>query len=177
MNVLIFHIGGRFDRIETTIELAKESPNAKILLSVPDYPLQTKNRLDMAGIDESRYMFEYDSWDTVSQFWVNRERILRHIRPDVLITTSDYDHLFQRIYGLSELTLKGHGIKERIFVPHKALAGNESFIKSELDFFRMSVWNKTGWKIYNPFIKKRRMPQLQIWKDEAKNAFPHLLVK
>lgn len=89
MKRLILHLGGNLERASKCVELAKQYPEAPILVS-SELGEVLKYYTDR-GIDSSRVFIDMMAWDTVTNFTATYNRVKEEFKADtVYVVTNDF---------------------------------------------------------------------------------------
>jgi uncharacterized SAM-binding protein YcdF (DUF218 family) len=159
MKKLILHLGGGMDRANRCIQLAKEYPNALILVSSEGgNPLEYYSQ---AGIDPNRVFLDYDAWDTVTNFTHTYERIKKKFNPEeIFVVTHDF-HM-NRSMKIANAVYFSTGIKlisspsggPNPYGPEYNFTEPDRLILE--DTIRAWIWKLTGILIYWKNIRQQR---------------------
>lgn len=142
---LIFCLGGNFERLNTAVPLAQSHPNS-FLLSASELPGSgVVDKLQQSGIPESRYLIDYSSWDTVTNF-TNTKRLVKSLQPSEIVIVTDGFHML-RALTIATITYWGSGIR---IMPHPSSRGkHEGWNLILLDAARSLLFRLTGSTLYD----------------------------
>lgn len=166
---IILHLGGDPARVHTTAWVAAQFPDADVVISAEVAPRRVRAVLEVNGMDPLRLRFDYDGWDTVSQFTTLGLK-LRRWRAQRLVVVTDHFHL-ARAVRIARAAYAFRGI-DVIGVPYLGgdLDRRESVRRVWLDVVRACVWRWTGWLWYERAIREERRPVLAAAWREALDA-------
>jgi len=154
---VILELGGNTCRMETAIALAKIYPDAQIIISSEGNPVGVNNMLKAAGISEDKYIFDFNAWDTVTNF-TNTLQLVKSYKPENVYVVTDQFHMRRSMaiaratYALQDFELHP--------VPYLGTTskGSEDEHLVKTDRFRAWLWRLTGYLKYYPDVKQARMP-------------------
>ena len=155
---VILHLGGRFDRVYHTLELAKANPAALVIISSEIDPVSIRRMCLDAGL--KNIYFDYRCWDTVSEF-TRFAGLFHRMRVKRLHVVTDQFHI-ERAMVIGRTVFKGGSMRvldARSHTEDKGRVEPKSQVRK--DWFRSAVWYYTGVLIYNPLIKWKRMPGIR----------------
>ena len=90
MSKVILHLGGNPNRIYKTIEVDKDHPTAKIIISSEANHLFLKDQLSKNNIDLKRVIFDDAAYDTVGNFTDTWPTVKKLRATKVYIVTSNW---------------------------------------------------------------------------------------
>ena len=68
MSKVILQLGGNVHRMDTGLKLLQDNPDAMMIIS-SELPVdECLNKLKAAKIPKERFIFDYQAWDTVTNF-------------------------------------------------------------------------------------------------------------
>jgi uncharacterized SAM-binding protein YcdF (DUF218 family) len=159
MNVIL-ELGGNTLRMKKAIELAQRYPDSKIVISSEGDPTGVHALLSDAGIADTRYIFDFHAWDTVTNF-TETIGLVKSFRPSVVFVVTDKFHM-RRAMAVARAAF----FFTRIAVVPEPYLGSEphdpepvSLVRS--DRFRAWLWRLTGYLKYYPDVKEARMPGIE----------------
>jgi uncharacterized SAM-binding protein YcdF (DUF218 family) len=155
MKKAIIELGGNNNRLDTALELAKQHPDALIIISSEGYPAGCLAKLKAAGISKDRFILDYNAWDTVTNFTTTLS-IIRKQKIKELYVVTDLFHI-PRSKKICETVYFGRGVK-RYYVPHGSDDHKEILW---YDWMRSLIWRTTGYLIYDKKVKEQRMPAIE----------------
>ena len=68
MSKIIIELGGSPHRLNKAIEIYRKNPDALILISSESNPRLCVDMLNKAGIPRDKYIFDFNAWDTITNF-------------------------------------------------------------------------------------------------------------
>ena len=156
---VILELGGNTCRLYKAVELAEEYPLAKIVVSSEGNPDRCISILRAAGISDDRFIFDYNAWDTVTNF-VGTLKLVKSFKPKNVYVVTDKFHMKRSmaiargIYFLSFIKL----------IPSPYLGSEphdpEPTKYVRIDRFRAWLWRLTGHLKYFKQVKHTRMPSI-----------------
>jgi len=158
----ILHLGGNSTRIETTIEMVKQWPDALVILGTVENPVECFTRLRIAGVNRNRIIFDFRAWDTVTNFTVVR-RILKEFKVEQLCIVTDTFHMRRSMLIARIVYFANSTIKEISAAYHQDPAmvhAKDTVLRTTVDVLRAVIWATTRILFYNPRIKAARMPSI-----------------
>ena len=155
MKKAILELGGNINRLDTALELAKQHPDALIIISSEGDPAGCLAKLKAAGIPKDRFILDYNAWDTVTNFTTTLPLIQKH-EIDELYVVTDLFHI-PRSKAICETIYFFRGVV-RHYVPHGTDDHKEPIW---YDTFRSVVWRLTHHLIYNEKVKEQRMAGIE----------------
>ena len=117
-----------------------------------DYPEECINKLKSAKIPKERFIFDYQAWDTVTNFTMTYPRI-RDMGIEELYVVSDLFHI-PRVQAICESVYLGRGVVKH-YIPHGTDNHKEVIW---YDLCRALFWRFTGILLYDQKTKDERMP-------------------
>lgn len=158
MNVIL-ELGGNTNRIKTAIALAKIYPDAQIIISSEGNPVGVNDMLEAAGISEDKYIFDYNAWDTVTNF-TKTLQLVKSYKPENVYVVTDQFHM-RRSMAIARAVYVLQGINLHP-VPYLGTTskGSEDDHLVKTDRFRAWLWRLTGYLKYYPDVKQGRMPAI-----------------
>lgn len=161
--VVILHLGGAFHRLFATLYLAKKFPDALIIIGSEANPKKVAEFFLYHKIGLGRVIFNYDAWDTVSNFTVTYE-IIKKNKTNVLYVVTDLFHM-RRSMSIANVAFLFSGIQVRDYASY---LGDISKVESNW----LVYWDTTRtllWKMFRLYPKQihGRMAQILQYKKEA----------
>lgn len=168
---IILHLGGNSARIEKTIEVAKQNPNAYILVSSEDSCLSISEKFKEAGIASDRYIFDFHAWDTVTNFTKTYNFIRRTLAAKLYVVTDQF-HM-RRALSIADMIYLWDSI-DVVACPYIGRTTPKESTRLIIeDTLRALLWRLTGYLYFNKKIKEQRMPYLEQEERLAvKNGLP-----
>ena len=154
MKKAILGLGGNINRLDTVLELAKQYPDALIIISSEENPAECLAKLKAAGIPKDKFILDYNAWDTVTNF-TKTFPIIRDQEIGDLYVVTDLFHI-PRSEAICESVYFGRGVQKN-YVAHGSDDHKEVIWG---DLFRSFFWRLTGYLFYDKSIKDSRMPQI-----------------
>lgn len=154
---IILHLGGNANRVEKTIEVYKEHPEAKIVISSEGAPQYIYDQLVGAGIDTKQFVFDFNAWDTVTNF-TETFSFIEDRAPKNLYVVTDKFHM-RRSMAIAKMVYLFEPIS-LIACPYMGgdTSRTEPFRLVLEDAGRSLVWKMSGYLIYDKKVKADRMP-------------------
>jgi len=165
MSNVIIHLGGDPRRIYETIQIAKNNPAATILISSESNTPWVDQQLQAAGIDRSRYAFDFNAWDTVTNFTETKRWIMRH-KPDKLFVVTNKFHMV-RSEVIAQCVFLNEGVKIIACPMADPTPRSESWQLVFGDAARASTWRLSGVLIFDTKTKAERMPGIKQERSSA----------
>lgn len=154
---VILELGGNASRMKTAIALAKIYPDAQIIISSESGPVGVNDMLEAAGIPEDKYIFDYNAWDTVTNFTKTLQLVKSYKPENVYVVTDQFHMLRSMAIARAVYVLQGINLHP---VPYLGTTsrGSEDPHLVKTDRFRAWLWRLTGYLKYYPDVKQQRMP-------------------
>ena len=106
---IILHLGGNPNRIQKTIEVAKEHPTATIIISSEGNHPFIKDQLNKNNINLKRVIFDDSAYDTVGNF-TDTYKLIKNLKANkVYIVTSNW-HM-ERAVAIASIVYAFRGIE------------------------------------------------------------------
>jgi len=154
MKKAILELGGNINRLDTALEVAKQHPDALIIISTESDPKGCLDKLKAAGIPKDRFILDYKAWDTVTNF-TETFPIIRDQEIGELYVVTDLFHI-PRSQAICESVYFGKSV-----VTHYVAHGTDDHKETIwYDLIRSLVWRFTGYLIYDQKVKDQRMPSI-----------------
>jgi uncharacterized SAM-binding protein YcdF (DUF218 family) len=115
--------------------------------------------LEAAGISEDNYIFDYNAWDTVTNF-TKTLQLVKSYKPENVYVVTDQFHM-RRSMAIARAVYVLQGINLHP-VPYLGTTsrGSEDDHLVKTDRFRAWLWRLTGYLKYYPDVKQARMPAI-----------------
>jgi len=154
---VILELGGNTSRMKTAIALAKIYPDAQIIISSESNPVGVNDMLEAAGISEDKYIFDYNAWDTVTNFTKTLQLVKSYKPQNVYVVTDQFHMRRSMVIARAVYVLQGINLHP---VPYLGTTskGSEDDYLVKTDCLRAWLWRLTGYLKYSPDVKQRRMP-------------------
>jgi len=154
---VILELGGNTSRMKTAIALAKIYPDAQIIISSEGNPVGVNDMLEAAGISEDKYIFDYNAWDTVTNFTKTLQLVKSYKPQNVYVVTDQFHMRRSMVIARAVYVLQGINLHP---VPYLGTTskGSEDDYLVKTDCLRAWLWRLTGYLKYSPDVKQRRMP-------------------
>lgn len=168
---IILHLGGNSARVEKTIEVAKQNPNAYILVSSEDSCLSISEKFKEAGIASDCYIFDFHAWDTVTNFTKTYNFVRRKLATKLYVVTDQF-HM-RRALSIADMVYLWDSI-EIVACPYIGRTTPKESLRLIIeDTARALLWRLTGYLYADKKIKESRMFTLEAEKQVAvKNGLP-----
>ena len=157
---VILELGGNTRRLYKAVELADQYPQAKIVVSSEGNPDRCISILRGAGIRDDRFVFDFNAWDTVTNF-IGTLNLIKSFRPKKVYVVTDKFHMKRSmaiargVFFLSFIKL--------IPCPYMGSEPHDpepaKYIR--MDRYRAWLWRLTGHLKYFPHVKEDRMPTIR----------------
>lgn len=165
MNVII-ELGGSPHRLKKAIEIYKQNPDALILISSEGNPQLCLDMLKKGGVPESNYMFDFNAWDTVTNF-TETYKFIRSQGAKKLFVVTDRFHMRRSMTIASNVYLFT-GVN---LIPCESLEGDLNRVESDdlvnKCFWASLLWKLTGYMDRGTNSYKTRMPGINADKTTA----------
>jgi hypothetical protein len=162
---IIIELGGNPRRLNKAIEVYRQHPDALILISSECCPELCVNMLKAGNVPEANYIFDFNAWDTVTNF-TETYNFVRSKRAKKLFIVTDKFHM-RRSIAIATVVYFLTGVE---LIPCESLEGDLSRTEPDAQvvnaFFRALAWKLFGRLNKNSNSYKTRMPD--ILKDKAK---------
>jgi uncharacterized SAM-binding protein YcdF (DUF218 family) len=162
---VIIHLGGDPERIYETIQTAKDNPDALIIISSEGNCLWADQQLQAAGIVRNRYVFDFNAWDTVTNFTETKRWVMRQ-RPNKLFIVTNEFHM-PRSEVIAQCVFWKEGVRVVACPAANRSPRSEAWQLVLGDVARALVWRVTGFLIASAKTKAERMPGIQQEKASA----------
>lgn len=154
-NKVILHLGGYLaPRSKKSAELAKQFPEAIILVSSEGENQAVLNEYALNGIDSSRVIIDNEAWDTVTNFTTTFKRIKNEFKADVVYVVTNGFHM-KRSMVIADAVFYNSGIIP-IASPCSEVEFDEPMGLIVGDALRAWVWKFTGLLFYSKKVKLER---------------------
>ena len=160
MSKIIIELGGSVHRLNKAIEIYKQNPDALILISSEGNPQLCVDMLKKGGVPESNYIFDFNAWDTVTNF-TETYKFIRSKGTKKLFVVTDKFHMrrsmviAQTVYFLTGIDV----------IPCESLEGDLNRVESDSQvwdaFFSALGWKLFGYSNTNSNSYKTRMPKIE----------------
>ncbi len=171
MSKIIIELGGNPDRLKKAIEIYHQNPDALILISSEGNPQLCVDMLKSGGVPESNYIFDFNAWNTVTNF-TETYKFIRSKGAKKLFVVTDKFHMrrsmviAQTVYFLTGVEL----------VPCEFLEGDLNRTESDSLIFNCFVetllWKLTGYMNRNSETYQERMSGIETEKLIAQKIAP-----
>lgn len=160
MSKIIIELGGSTHRLNKAMEIYKQNPDALILISSEGNPQLCVDMLKKNGVPESNYIFDFNAWDTVTNF-TETYKFIRSKGTKKLFVVTDKFHMrrsmviAQTVYFLTGIDV----------IPCESLEGDLNRVESDSQvwnaFFSALSWKLFGYSNTNSNSYKTRMPRIE----------------
>ena len=156
---LILELGGNPARLYRVIELARQYPDAKVIISSEGSPDHVVGLLRGAGIPDDRFILDFKAWDTVTNF-THTLQLAKSYAPGTIYVVTDQFHM-KRAMAIAKAVYFLRGIK-LVAEPYMGSEPHppESEELVRYDRRRSWLWRLTGYLKYDKAVKDQRMPAL-----------------
>jgi uncharacterized SAM-binding protein YcdF (DUF218 family) len=162
---VIIHLGGDPNRVYETIQAAKNNPSALIIVSSEGNPVWVDQQLQAAGISRNRYVFDFNAWDTVTNFTETKRWVMRQ-RPQKLFVVTNEFHMV-RAEVIANYVFWKEGVTVVACPVANRAPRSESWQLVLSDAARALLWRLTGILIADGKVKADRMPGISREKASA----------
>lgn len=166
---LILELGGNPARLYRVIELARQYPDAKVIISSEGSPDHVVGLLRGAGIPDDRFILDFKAWDTVTNF-THTLQLAKSYAPGIIYVVTDQFHM-KRAMAIATAVYFLSGMR---IIPSPYMGSephdpeDPKYVRD--DRFRAWLWRLTGYLKYYPDVKAARMPQLEADERHSKEA-------
>jgi hypothetical protein len=165
MSKVILQLGGNVHRMDTGLKLLLEHSDAIMIIS-SELPVdECLSKLKAAKIPKERFIFDYQAWDTVTNFTMTYPKI-RDMGVKELYVVSDLFHI-PRVQAICESIYLGRDVVKN-YIAHGTDNHKEVIW---YDLCRALLWRFTGYLLYDNKTKNDRMP---LYDAAAKYIEEHL---
>ena len=162
---VIIHLGGDPTRVYETIQTARDNPSALIIVSSEGNPVWVDQQLQAAGISRDRYVFDFNAWDTVTNFTETKRWVMQQ-RPQKLFVVTNQFHI-PRAETIAYCVFWKEGVKVVSCPVADRAPHSESWQLVLGDVVRALVWRLSGILLFDPKVKVDRMPGISQEKASA----------
>jgi uncharacterized SAM-binding protein YcdF (DUF218 family) len=162
---VIIHLGGNPTRVYETIQTARDNPSALIIVSSEGNPVWVDQQLQAAGISRDRYVFDFNAWDTVTNFTETKRWVMQQ-RPQSLFVVTSQFHM-PRSETIAHCVFWKEGVKVVSCPAPDDAPRTESWQLVLSDAVRALVWRLTGILWFDAKTKADRMPGISQEKASA----------
>jgi vancomycin permeability regulator SanA len=172
MTSTIIHLGGGVHRLNKAIETYRQHPGAFILISSEGSTQQCLDKLKAAGIPSTDYIFDFNAWDTVTNFTATYDYIRKRGTKTLFVVTDKF-HM-PRAMAIAKIVYSFTGVK---LIACESLEGDlkrvESKTKVKEAKARAAMWKFLGHlpKSNDP-IYRARIATLNAEKARAQAIAP-----
>lgn len=160
MSKIIIELGGSPHRLNKAIEIYKQNPDALILISSETNPRLCVDMLNKAGIPKDKYIFDFNAWDTITNF-TETYKFIRSKDTKKLFIVTDRFHM-RRSMKIAKNVYLFTGVN---LIPCESLEGDLNRKESNSQVFnafvKSLVWKFTGRVNKNSNSYKTRMTGIQ----------------
>jgi len=171
MSKIIIELGGSPHRLNKAIEIYHQNPDALILISSECCPQLCVDMLKKGGVPESNYIFDFNAWDTLSNF-TQTYKFIRSKGAKKLFVVTDKFHM-RRSMTIANVVYFLTGVD---VIPCESLEGDLNRVEPDSqvwkEFFRALGWKLTGYVNKNSNSYKTRMPTIEEYKRIAEKIAP-----
>jgi hypothetical protein len=162
----ILHLGGRFDRVRTTVNLASDPITRPWTIISTEYAPAEIARLFAEAKVPGLITFHYWAWDTLTNFTLTRKLIRSRGTKHLFVVTDQY-HM-RRAMVIAKIVYAFTGVTVHAATHKTAEPGRvEPLFQVIKDGARAVVWKLFKLTLYDPFIKRKRMPEIGRLAKEA----------
>lgn len=151
MSKIILQLGGNINRMDTGLQLLQDIPDAIMIISSELPADECLSRLKEARISKERFIFDYQAWDTVTNFTMTYSKICE-MDAEELYIVSDLFHI-PRVQAICESVYLGRNIL-KYYVSHGTDDHKEVIW---YDLCRALLWKFTGYLLYDQKTKNERI--------------------
>jgi uncharacterized SAM-binding protein YcdF (DUF218 family) len=162
---VIIHLGGDPARIYETIQTAKNNPSALIIVSSENNPAWVDQQLQAAGLSRDRYVFDFNAWDTVTNFTETKRWVMQQRPQKVFVVTNEF-HM-PRAETIAHCVFWKEGVKVVACPTANRAPRSEGWQLVLGDVARALLWRLTGILIADCKTKVDRMPGINREKASA----------
>lgn len=170
MTKIILELGGNPDRLNKAIEIYKQNSDALIVISSESNPQFCVNMLKTAGVPETNYIFDFNAWDTVTNFTETYE-FIRSKGTKKLFVVTDKFHM-KRSMTIAKNVYLFTGVD---LIPCDYLGGDLNRTESD-SLINKCFWSSLLWKFTGYVSRggtyKTRMPAIEADKLIAQKIAP-----
>lgn len=163
---IILELGGSPHRLYKAIEIYKKNLDAIILISSESSPQTCLNILMNAGVPYSKIFFNFDAWDTVTNFTLTFP-LINQAEAKKLFVVTDRFHM-DRAMTIANTVYFGTGVDT---IPCESLDGDLSRKESSSqifnNFLRALTWKVFGYTNYDSGVRRERWPGILAEKVTA----------
>lgn len=161
--VAIVHLGGNPKRLQTThIEVLRHPKSFVVFLS-PENPKECFLKMVLAGVPNKKILFGFKGWDTLTGF-IELKSMLEGLGVKHIVIVTDDGHLNPRALWTAKIVFFMSGI--RVSGAAHPSTYKDPWKRVVVDVFRALFYVCTGVPLYNPKIRKERLPDIESFKRE-----------
>jgi len=157
---IILHLGGNLNRTYKAVEIAKQFPLAKIIVSSEGGINQVLDIYKEQGITQDRIDTDFTAWDTVTNFTETKAKI-NLCQPKKLYVVTDKFHM-RRSMAIAKICYIDSPVEA---IPCNSLYNSPDIKESTqlvlYDAMRTATWQTTSHLLYDTRVKAARWPGIQ----------------
>jgi vancomycin permeability regulator SanA len=142
----IIELGGSPHRLNKAIEIYRQHPGALILVSSEGQPELCVKMLKDAGVPESNYVFDFNAWDTVTNF-TETYNYIRKRGTKTLFVVTDKFHM-PRAMAIANIVYLFTGVK---LIACESLEGDLNRVETGT-LVRSSIVRAALWKFFGYLV-------------------------
>jgi vancomycin permeability regulator SanA len=146
MALTIIHLGGSVHRLNKAIEAYRHNPGAFIIISSEGGTQQCLDKLNVAGIPDTDYIFDFNAWDTVTNFTATFNYIRKRGTKTLFVVTDKF-HM-PRAMAIANIVYLFTGVK---LIPCESLEGDLSRVETGT-LVRSSIVRAALWKFFGYLV-------------------------
>jgi uncharacterized SAM-binding protein YcdF (DUF218 family) len=153
----IIHLGGNIQRLQKTIQVAHQYPESKVIVSSESDPRTCLQILLDNQISRDRIIFDYNAWDTVTNF-TTTYKLIKSLHTTHLHIVTDGFHMMRSL-GIGQIV---YFRKNVTCIPKASSVGNPENWKLILsDWGRTILWRFTGYLYFDKDVYNARIKSLE----------------
>ena len=168
MSDIILHLGGNINRINKTIEIAKQYSEAIVIVSSEGGQQEMANCFKIAGISKERVVFDTTALDTPGNF-CNTFGLVKKYNPKNLYFITDRFHI-DRSYYIATIAYLNTGIN---LIPCCYNGGDLNYVEPPSyalgNVIATLIWKYTGYLWVSKNIKNARLSYQKQAEEELKS--------
>lgn len=170
MTKIILELGGGIHRLNEAINVYQQHPDACILVSSEYHTELCVQMLQAASVPETNYVFDFNAWDTVTNFTKTYRYIMARNARTIFVVTDRF-HM-RRAMAIAHIVYLFTGIK---LVPCESLEGDLNRTESN-SLVLISALHAALWKLFGYTLRDatyhERIGGINAEKERAKMIAP-----
>jgi hypothetical protein len=146
MTLVIIHLGGGIHRLNKAIETYRQHSGAFIIISSEGGTQQCLDKLNAADISSTDYVFDFNAWDTVTNFTATFDYIRKRGTKTLFVVTDKF-HM-PRAMAIANIVYLFTGVK---LIACESLEGDLNRVETGT-LVRSSIVRAALWKFFGYLV-------------------------